>query len=581
MAIVCSLLVLNNLSSWQQRLHSADFVQPPWHDQHPARLAIEADLPSDLLRLARTIDAMVDRLSMSHLVASYRGRGSSPHRPDLMLKAILFLVQRGKHSPADWYFQAYENRLVQWLLRGSRPSRARWYDFRRRLVPLIDDLNKQLLGLALQQGLLDVQLPILDGSLLAANSTRHKLLNLTSLLRRLGQLDEAIAADEAPTKAAELAAAPPQDSAAEPVAAANSPAPLQQPVLEPTPAAAGTAAATGDPALPLPKPVKPAGATGGCGDRPAWMAQTSSGRQEQRRHYHKVQQELDKRLRHNAKRRKADRKAVEQVRISPGDPEASLGLDKERVYRPLYNSQVMCDLDTDFYLAYGIFSGVQDGATLLPMLGRLHYFVPGVDIDWLMTDAGYANGSNLRELEEEEIALLAPWQENDWSKGKKAKKQIPKSEFVWDEQSQTYRCPEGHTLKYQRTQTIQRGDHQEKHRQYRCPAEHCLNCPRQGECTSKPASGRMVVRNEYEEEVLRHKKRMEAQEAKELYRKRKEQVERRYADSKQHRGLRRLSMRGKDGAHLQLGLTVLAGNLVTFDKLASALQDASPSPSSL
>src|SRR5262249_29692742 len=118
----------------------------------------------------------------------------------------------------------------------------------------------------------------------------------------------------------------------------------------------------------------------------------------------------------------------------------------------------------------------------------------------------------------------------------------------------------------------------EKHQLYRCPAEHCLSCPRQAECTSKPAGGRMVVRNEYEDEVQRHKQRMQEEEVKELYRKRKEQIERRIADSRQHRHLDRLSMRGKDGAHVQLGLIVLANNLVTFDKLDRADQDANPSP---
>jgi hypothetical protein len=169
-------------------------------------------------------------------------------------------------------------------------------------------------------------------------------------------------------------------------------------------------------------------------------------------------------------------------------------------------------------------------------------------------------------------------QENDWTKGKKGKRQIPKSEFKWDEEKQTYRCPQGHLLRYERTQNKQRGEQTEKHRYYRCAAEHCQNCPRQAECTSKPASGRMVVRNEYEEEVQRHKARMQLPEVKELYRKRKEQVERRLADSKQHRDLRQFSMRGQDGAQLQLGLIVLANNLVTFDKQARAAQDAKPLP---
>jgi hypothetical protein len=309
------------------------------------------------------------------------------------------------------------------------------------------------------------------------------------------------------------------------------------------------------------------------------MARTARGQQQQAR-YRKAQAELDKRLAHNAKRRKEDRKPVEQMRISPGDPEATLGLDKERVYRPVYNTQLVCDLDRDFYLAYDAYSGVQDAATLLGMVGRLRYFLPWADIHRLPGDAGYATGPNLRELEQEKISLLAPWQENDWTSAKKGNKQIPKSEFRWDEASKTYVCPEGRVLSYVRTQTKTRDGKEQKHRQYRCAAGHCQSCRRQQECTNRPQSGRMVVRSEYEEEVDRHKTRMQTDEARALYKKRKEQIERRIADSKQHRDLRRLSMRGQAGAKLQVGLTVLANNLVVFDKLSRAAHDVNPSPSS-
>jgi transposase len=586
--------VLNKLSAWQRRLVSAAFRQPPWHDRDPARLAIEHDLPHDSLHLARIIDQFVDRLCLAALVASYRGRGSTPYRPDLMLKAVLFLTQRGIHSPAAWKQQCRENRVVQWLLRGCRPSRARWFAFRKRLVGFIDDVNKQFLAQARQEELLDVQVPILDGTLLAANSSRHKLLNKDTLDRRLTQLEQAISADGAAPRVASggtvvatakapgpVASEPPSLSSdaraatvdglghaeaeasrpclgalapAEAIATASSPAPPAAPASSPAARAAAVAAANGNSATP-----------------PAWLAKTAKGRVLQQQRYLKAQQELHQRLEHNAKRRKEDRKAVEQVRISLGDAEATLGYDKEKVYRPLFNVQLVSDLKTDFCLAYGVFSGVQDAATLKPMLGRIAYFLDE-KIKRLMTDAGYAQGATLRLLEVEQVELIAPWQENDWGKDKKAKKKIPKSAFIWDEQKQTYRCPEGHELKYVRTQTKKRGDIEEKHQQYRCPAEHCQNCPRQEECTKNARAGRMVVRNEYEAEVQRHRQRMQGEEAKELYKKRKEQIERRLADSKEHRDLRKLSMRGLAGAKVQVGLSVLANNMVIFDKLERTRQ---------
>jgi transposase len=585
-AIVTSLVVLGNLLPWQQRLRSDAFRQPPWHDRHPARLALEHDLPAEALQLARVIDRLVDHLSLAELVASYRGRGSTPHRPDLLLKAVLFFSQRGLHHPATWNYQARDSRVVSWLLRGIRPARTCWYAFRQRLVPVIDPLNQQLLQQVLQQGLLDAEVPVLDGTLLAANSSRHKLFNQAVLQRRLQQLQQARDADNGATAAAVAPSLPPAplpEVCRPDAGSVPAPPAATVPVAAVCLASAEAAATVAPHAPPTPLPeacrpdagsvpapaagaalvavVSPAAAT------PGWMAGTPQGRQQQQQRYLKAQKELDRRLQLNAQRRKEDRKPPNQVRLSLGDVEATLGLDKEKVYRPLYNVQLVSDLKTDFCLAYAVFSGVPDGATLPSMLTRLSYFL-GRPLRQLLADAGYATGANLRLLEGEDIELIAPWQENDWTEAKKKNKQIPKKDFVWDEGQRQYLCPEGHALKYVRTQTKHRGEVVEKHQMYQCVGGHCAHCPRRSACTTA-AGGRIVMRNEYEEEMQRHQARMQTAEARQLYQKRKEQIERRVADSKEHRQLRKLSMRGQEGARLQVGLTVLANNMVVLAKLQS------------
>lgn len=59
---------------------------------------------------------------------------------------------------------------------------------------------------------------------------------------------------------------------------------------------------------------------------------------------------------------------------------------------------------------------------------------------------------------------------------------------------------------------------------------------------------------------------MEQQQARELYKKRKEQAESGFAGVKEHRDLRRLSGRGRALAQTQLGLVCLAHNVVVFDR---------------
>jgi len=77
------------------------------------------------------------------------------------------------------------------------PSRNRWYVFRDRVGPLLETWNRQVLEWAVAQGLTTASRGSLDGTLIAANASRHRLLNLARLERRLQELDRVIAADKA------------------------------------------------------------------------------------------------------------------------------------------------------------------------------------------------------------------------------------------------------------------------------------------------------------------------------------------------------------------------------------------------
>ena len=83
---------------------------------------IDAQLEAD--HLARLIDQGVDRLDLTPLRRSYTGRGTRPWPPELMLKIVLFEIQRGRTSPAQWYQDTKENLALQWLGRGIRPARS-------------------------------------------------------------------------------------------------------------------------------------------------------------------------------------------------------------------------------------------------------------------------------------------------------------------------------------------------------------------------------------------------------------------------------------------------------------------------
>jgi transposase len=182
---------------------SVVFAEPPWPEDSPPWQELDEEL--DANHLARVVVERVRALDLSDLTRSYSGAGSRPYRPDLMLCIALIEIQRGRHSPSHWFADNQENKALQWAGLGIQPSRTCWHEFYDRVAPFLLDLGRQVLRQAQQQGQITGARAALDGSLVGANASRHRLLNADRLDKRLNQLQTRIAGDEATS----LAPAPP------------------------------------------------------------------------------------------------------------------------------------------------------------------------------------------------------------------------------------------------------------------------------------------------------------------------------------------------------------------------------------
>ena len=467
---------------------------------------LDAKVPED--HPARLVDRLVDDLlDLGPLWASYAGRGSRAHRPDLLLKLLIYEHHMGNPQPIQWHRDLAESIPAQWLVRGAPVSLSTLYEFRDRVEPFLEEWHASLVGVALDEEITDGKEGALDGTFVAANTSRHKLLCLDQIAKRLEQLDE-VAAKEA----------------------ANAMTP-------------------DDP----PEPVDPS-------ELPAWMGKSQQGRQDQRRRYQQSQEILGPRVEANGRRRSDKRKRPDQIRISPGDPEAVLGYDKLKTYRPLYNVQVMSDPSSHLILTYVVEPSLSDGPSLVPMIKRTEA-VTGVRPEAVTADASYATGENLEGCRDLGVTLFAPWKENSFTQQKRNdKRQIPKEEFVWDADAQQYVCPEGKGLPFSHRTTKQRNDGSPIEVSiYQADPADCGACPCKQRCTK--AEARMVNRLPYEELIEEHRQRMQTDEAKAMTSKRGSSVERSFADLKTWRGMERLSGRGLVRAYVQTGLSVLTHNL--------------------
>lgn len=302
---------------------------------------------------------------------------------------------------------------------------------------------------------------------------------------------------------------------------------------------------------------------------PAWMAKTPATRLEQAERYERAKTRLNELQAINERQNPARRRPREKIVVSATDPESALGLDKEKVFRPLYNVQLVSDLDSPLTLGYEVFAQNSDGGTFGPMLRRERDRL-GLPLSELACDATYVTGCNLAICEQQHVTLYGPWQENDFSRQtrpKQKKRMIPKDKFTWETAENQYRCPEGHLLHWigQEKRTQADGEINTMHR-YRCSPQHCKACRQQASCTKNPARGRAVKRSEHEDLIEAHRARMATPEAKAVYRLRKQTVELGYADMKQNRELRTFSGRGLARARIEVGLIELARNLMIVER---------------
>jgi hypothetical protein len=308
---------------------------------------------------------------------------------------------------------------------------------------------------------------------------------------------------------------------------------------------------------------------------PGWMAKTPRGRKQQQQRMTRAQAQMQARQARNKAKRKSKQADSKKIVVSLSDPEAIPGRDKEEVYRPLYNIQLVDDLDSPFVLGYEVYAQQNDAGLLGPMAERSRELV-GHTVDTMLADTAYSGGADLAEAETAGVQLYAPLAESDPAKAK----QFPKTMFRWDAAEPSYECPQGHRLEYERSSHCQRsGTESILLHFYRCEAEHCRACPVRTRCTPNPEKGRTVSRSEHEDLIEALRDRMKTPEAKELYRLRSRTVELVNADWKEHRHLRRFNGRGRSRARCQVGVIVLSHNLLTLlneEAKARAPTDANP-----
>ncbi len=448
------------------------------------------------------VERQVNKLDRSILDALYQGRGDLPFDPLALLKMVLYQYLVGNQSPATWMEKARDHDEMKWLGRGYVPSRTAWYNFRDRAGKFIEDVHIQLVHRAVNDGLVDPSVGVQDGTTMAASASRHRMVNRSTLDKRIGILDAAIA---------------------------------------------GTSSE----------------------ETPKWVPPTPSGKIELRERMEIASEVLNQRIEANGQKQSDKRNDPAKIVVSISDPDAPLGRDKTKVYRPLYTSQFMVTPFSYFTLAYSCDASCTDAGTLAPMIDKTKAIV-GDLLKTVLADAAYSSILDLIAARDRNIELLTPVDSDSStsSKQKSDSARITRENFKWDAENNCYLCPAGNTINYlDRNRKQRNGGQFLWESRFRSNPDDCLECPLMVNCLNPGATSKTLKRLAGQELVDQLRQKMADTSVQARYQLRGQTVELAFADAKGNRQMTRFHGRGLARVRTEIGILVVAQNLLRLDRL--------------
>ena len=238
-------------------------------------------------------------------------------------------------------------------------------------------------------------------------------------------------------------------------------------------------------------------------------------------------------------------KDKENRRVSTTDPQARVMKQADGGFAPSYNVQINTDAANAVVVAVGVVQAGNDFEQLEPGIDRVEQNF-GKTPDQAVTDGGFVSRDNIVAMKERGIEFIGPCGD-DAGKGKSSYEgrgvsaQYHSSQFVYDAESDSYRCPQGKTLSYEGKE--QR--HTQVSYRYRAQRSDCQGCPVKSQCCpGNRVTGRSVHRSEEIAEVAEFRQRMQSEQAREIYRQRAQVAETPNLWIKAKFGLRQFSVRG-------------------------------------
>ena len=247
---------------------------------------------------------------------------------------------------------------------------------------------------------------------------------------------------------------------------------------------------------------------------------------------------LEKQEEQNEKEGKTQKESI-------SDPESGWFHKGEHKSVFAYAVETACD-SHGWILGYSVHPGNEhDSRTFKTLYDKLREYNP----DMMVLDSGYKTPAIAHQLLEDGIDPLFPYKRPQTKDGF-----FKKYDYVYDEYFDCYLCPANEILRYTTT-------NREGYREYKSNGEKCKNCPYLKQCTESKNHVKVVTRHVWEAylekcEDIRHTRGNQ-----EIYKQRKETIERIFGSAKENHGFRYTQYKGKARMEVKAALTFACMNL--------------------
>ena len=238
---------------------------------------------------------------------------------------------------------------------------------------------------------------------------------------------------------------------------------------------------------------------------------------------------------------------MKETKVNRTDPDSGVLRKNEKEKCFAYSFHTACDRHGFILGIAATAANVHDSTMLDEVLEQVKKNVGKPE--YVAVDAGYKTPYNCKTLIDQEIRPVMPYTRPMTKTGF-----FKKYEFVYDEYYDCYICPNNQKLSYRTT-------NREGYREYKSDPQICKNCPYLSQCTNSKDYTKLVTCHIWahyveEAEHLRH-----TDLNKEIYAKRKETIERVFADMKEKHGMRWTTLRGLKRVSAQAMLVAACMNL--------------------